>query len=172
MKPSRPFPRCNGSECSRCSTSPEPGRAGPGKPTASAPPTVPPGVVGVEQFESVDIEEYMQSRQMRDVLRRNLAETIRDVDVLAMPTTGMTAPEYPSDQTGRAVYDEEAIEHLCQFAFLANLTGLPAGTAPCGWVDGLPVGIQFVGDAWDEASVFAMLAGCERAGLADGRGGT
>ena len=55
---------------------------------------------------------------------------------------------------------------MCAFAFLANLTGLPAGTAPIGRVDGLPVGMQFVGDAWDEASVIALLAECERAGIA------
>jgi aspartyl-tRNA(Asn)/glutamyl-tRNA(Gln) amidotransferase subunit A len=46
---------------------------------------------------------------------------------------------------------------------LANLTGLPAATAPVGKdADGLPVGLQLVGDAWDEATVLAALAQLER----------
>jgi aspartyl-tRNA(Asn)/glutamyl-tRNA(Gln) amidotransferase subunit A len=118
-------------------------------------------------FESIELEEYMESRRMRAVLRESLAEAISNVDLIAMPTTGMPAPRYPHDQTGKAVYDEEAISRLCQFAFLTNLTGLPAGSVPCGRIGELPVGLQFVGDAWDEASVLAAMAHCERAGIAD-----
>jgi aspartyl-tRNA(Asn)/glutamyl-tRNA(Gln) amidotransferase subunit A len=56
---------------------------------------------------------------------------------------------------------------LCRFAFLGNITGLPAGSVPVGMKDGLPVGLQFMGDAWDEASVFAAMAHCERMGIAE-----
>jgi aspartyl-tRNA(Asn)/glutamyl-tRNA(Gln) amidotransferase subunit A len=31
--------------------------------------------------------------------------------------------------------------------------------------DGLPIGLQLVGDAWDEASVIAVMAHCERTGI-------
>jgi aspartyl-tRNA(Asn)/glutamyl-tRNA(Gln) amidotransferase subunit A len=34
-------------------------------------------------------------------------------------------------------------------------------------LDGLPVGLQFVGDAWDEASVIAALAHVERLELSE-----
>jgi aspartyl-tRNA(Asn)/glutamyl-tRNA(Gln) amidotransferase subunit A len=50
---------------------------------------------------------------------------------------------------------------------LGNLTGLPCGVAPVGADDhGLPVGVQLMGDAWDEAAVIAALAELERAGVA------
>lgn len=56
---------------------------------------------------------------------------------------------------------------LCRFCFLGNLTGLPAASAPVG-IDGagLPVGLQLMGDAWDEATVLAACAHLERVGVA------
>ena len=35
----------------------------------------------------------------------------------------------------------------------ANMAGLPAISIPCGYVDNLPVGLQLVGKALDEASI-------------------
>ena len=50
---------------------------------------------------------------------------------------------------------------------IGNLTGLPAGTAPVGMDPaGLPIGLQIVGDAWDEAAVLAVLAHLERSEIA------
>jgi aspartyl-tRNA(Asn)/glutamyl-tRNA(Gln) amidotransferase subunit A len=44
---------------------------------------------------------------------------------------------------------------------------LPAGTAPVGVdTDGLPIGLQIVGDAWDEAAVLGVLAHLERSEIA------
>ena len=59
---------------------------------------------------------------------------------------------------------------MCRFNFLANPTGLPASSAPVGTdPDGLPVGLQFVGDAWDEPTVLALVAHLERIGAATPR---
>ena len=59
---------------------------------------------------------------------------------------------------------------MCRFAFLANVTGVPAGVAPVGSdALGLPVGLQIVGDAWDEACVLQVLAHLERTGVASVR---
>ena len=50
---------------------------------------------------------------------------------------------------------------------LANLTGLPAVSAPVGGDrDGMPVGLQLIGDAWDEACVLQAAASLERSGVA------
>jgi hypothetical protein len=45
---------------------------------------------------------------------------------------------------------------LFERAYPWNLTGLPALSVPCGFADGLPVGLQLVGRPFDEASVLRV----------------
>ncbi|MGM0559375.1 MAG: amidase [Myxococcota bacterium] len=118
-------------------------------------------------LSTIDARDYMIARRTRAGLRRSLANAIRTVDLIAMPTVNMTAPTYSLAEDGQSIYDEHATTQLCRFAFLGNITGLPAGSVPVGMKDGLPVGLQFMGDAWDEASVFAAMAHCERMGIAE-----
>jgi flagellin len=110
-------------------------------------------------------EHYFAARSVRAGLRRNLAAVMAGVDLLALPTTAALPPVWPFEEDQTAIVDEVANQQAVRFSFLANLTGLPAGTAPAGMVDGLPVGLQLVGDAHDEASVIAGLAAVERLGI-------
>jgi aspartyl-tRNA(Asn)/glutamyl-tRNA(Gln) amidotransferase subunit A len=56
---------------------------------------------------------------------------------------------------------------LDRFMYLGNLTGLPALSAPVGLDEArMPIGLQLVGDAWDEATVLAPSAHLERIGAA------
>jgi aspartyl-tRNA(Asn)/glutamyl-tRNA(Gln) amidotransferase subunit A len=111
--------------------------------------------------------EHLDGQRLRAGLRAEVASVLRGVDVLALPTTVTTAPRYAASEAGRPFSDIVAVDGLCRFAFLGNLTGLPAGTAPVGVdVEGLPIGLQIIGDAWDEASVLAVLAHLERTEVA------
>ena len=66
--------------------------------------------------------------------------------------------------------DTKVIDGLCRFCFLGNLTGLPAISIPVGTdADGIPVGLQLLGDAWDEPTLFAASAHLERLGVAVAR---
>jgi aspartyl-tRNA(Asn)/glutamyl-tRNA(Gln) amidotransferase subunit A len=114
--------------------------------------------------------EQLDAQRLRSGLRRELAQALAGVDVIAMPTTAITAPRYTEEDEKTSFSDPPALEGLVRYTFLCNLTGNPAGTAPIG-VDagGLPIGLQIVGDAWDEAGVLGVLAHLERTGVASVR---
>jgi aspartyl-tRNA(Asn)/glutamyl-tRNA(Gln) amidotransferase subunit A len=114
--------------------------------------------------------EFVHGQRVRGGLRRDVARVLRDVDVLALPTTATTAPAATDAEFEGSFLDPRAVDAMCRFNFLGNLTGLPAMSAPVG-VDrgGLPIGLQIVGDAWDEATVLAVGAHLERIGAASAR---
>lgn len=114
--------------------------------------------------------EQLDAQRLRAGLRLEVAAVLRDVDVLAMPTTAITAPRYTEEDAKTCFSDPVALDGLCRYAFLGNLTGLPAATAPVGMdPGGLPIGLQILGDAWDEAGVLAILAHLERVEIAIAR---
>lgn len=118
-------------------------------------------------FDTLSAREYFYGARTRATLRRTTARALAGVDLLCFPTTDLLAPSYPASADGRHILDPEETASLCRFSWLGNLTGLPAGSAPVGMLDGLPVGLQFVGDGWDEASVIAALAHVERLELSE-----
>ena len=46
---------------------------------------------------------------------------------------------------------------------LAAVAGYPSITLPAGWIDGLPVGISFIGKAWSEPELVKLAFGLEQA---------
>jgi aspartyl-tRNA(Asn)/glutamyl-tRNA(Gln) amidotransferase subunit A len=110
--------------------------------------------------------EYLAAQSLRERLRREVAAVFMNVDAIALPSTRRTAPPVSEsdERTGRV--DAVTVRALCRYSFLANLTGLPAVTAPIGLdAEGLPIGLQLVGDAWDEYTLLALLAELERIGV-------
>jgi aspartyl-tRNA(Asn)/glutamyl-tRNA(Gln) amidotransferase subunit A len=110
--------------------------------------------------------EYLDACRLRAGLRRELAQAFGGVDVLALPSAAPAVKVSDTDmKTG--FLDTKVIDGLCRFMFLGNLSGLPALSAPVGCDNfGLPVGLQLMGDAWDEATLFAASAHLERIGVA------
>lgn len=115
-------------------------------------------------------QDYLRGQQARAAIRLQVAAALRKVDVLALPTLPTGAPVYRKGEEACALNDDVATRAMCRFNFLANVTGLPAGTAPVGVHGAIPIGLQIIGDAWDEAAVFAVLAHLERLSLASDLG--
>ena len=123
--------------------------------------------VSMNVLAEVSALEYLDAQRLRVGLRAAVARLFRDVDLLALPTTVDTASPVTDAQFESGFLDAQTIGKLCRFNFMGNLTGLPAASVPVG-VDAsrLPIGLQLVGDAWDEATVLAAAAHLERLGVA------
>ncbi len=116
-------------------------------------------------MQQVPAREYFLSARTRSAMRRELQHAISEVDVICLPTTTDVAPRYPLSENRVAISDSPANQSCCRHNFLANLTGVPAASVPVGEHGGLPIGLQIIGDAWDEASVIAVMAEVERLGI-------
>lgn len=121
----------------------------------------------VGQFSAFGSFDYIDAQRLRAGLRRQAAEVLREVDLIALPTTGATAPPVTDAEAAGGFVDPPALHAISRFSYLGNLTGLPGGTAPVGMVDGLPVGLQLIADAWDEATILQTLAHLQRTGAAE-----
>jgi len=110
----------------------------------------------LEKGRAVISTEYALARRAQSELKRYFDLFFEQYDLLMLPTTAAVAA--PIEGLDSAAYAPK----LTRFTAPFNLTGLPALTVPCGRVDGLPVGLQIVGKAWDEAAVLQAGMAYER----------
>ncbi|MBY5494233.1 amidase [Rhizobium leguminosarum] len=111
------------------------------------------GVILLGQYltEKAGGSYYAKAQNLRRRLRSAYDDALASVDVLVMPTTPMIAPKLePAATLSR--YMEIALNMMPNTATF-DATGHPALTIPCGFVDGMPVGMMLVGRHHDEATV-------------------
>ena len=84
-----------------------------------------------------------------------------EYDLLLTPTLPLTAFAAGADRPEQVPASGGANLDWTPFTYPFNLTGQPAATVPCGFVDGLPVGLQIVGHWRDDASVLRAAAAFE-----------
>ncbi|TXD36506.1 amidase [Lujinxingia vulgaris] len=121
--------------------------------------------VMMASLRTITTDEFFAAQRTRELLKERLRDLLDDIDLLALPTTRTTALPYDLSLTGAELLDDQGTRDMCRFTFMANISGLPAGNLPIGRHKELPFGLQFVGAAFDEASVIAALAHGERMGL-------
>lgn len=96
--------------------------------------------------------EYALARRTQAETKRRCEVLFDQYDVLLLPTTPIPAPLLEGDNA------IERARLLTRFTAPFNLTGLPALSVPCGFTnEGLPIGLQVVSRAWNEAG--ALRAG-------------
>ena len=113
-------------------------------------------LAGLQQGATVPAVDYVNAQRLRAVLREKMNEVYRRVDLLAMPTTPVTAPKIGQAYETVAVGNGQMqlTRALTRNMSPYNLLGVPAMTVPCGFSsDELPIGLQIAGRAFDEATV-------------------
>jgi len=92
---------------------------------------------------------YLKAQKVRTLFRRDFDAAFEQCDVLLTPTSPTTA--FP---IGEKVDDPLQMYLLDIFTISVNLAGLPGISVPCGFAsDGMPVGLQIIGRAFDESTV-------------------
>ncbi|WP_457630909.1 amidase [Oceanithermus sp.] len=107
--------------------------------------------------------DYLNAQRVRAAALEGLEAALGKADLLATPTTAITAPPMPASADEAGISDLTTVTRLMRFVFLTNLTGHPALSTPVGYDDaGLPVGLQLIGPAWSEPLLFETAAYLER----------
>ncbi len=101
---------------------------------------------------------YLKAQQARTLIRRDFAEVFRTVDALVTPTSPVVA--FPvGERTGDPL--QMYLIDVCTLP--VNIAGLPALSVPCGFSDGLPVGMQLIGPHLSEARLLQIGHAYEQA---------
>ncbi|TVR73903.1 MAG: Asp-tRNA(Asn)/Glu-tRNA(Gln) amidotransferase subunit GatA [Sphaerobacteraceae bacterium] len=100
---------------------------------------------------------YVQAQKVRTLIKRDFDEAFQNVDVIAAPTSPTV-----SFQRGARSADPMQMYLSDVFTIPANMAGIPGIAVPCGFADGLPVSLQFMGRAFDEATVLRVAHAYEQ----------
>jgi aspartyl-tRNA(Asn)/glutamyl-tRNA(Gln) amidotransferase subunit A len=104
---------------------------------------------------------YLKAQQVRTLLRRDYDRAFDRVDLVAMPTSPV-----PPFRLGEKTADPLQMYLADIFTVSASLAGLPGISLPCGFAahgdTRLPIGLQLIGRAFDEATLLRAADAFER----------
>ncbi|WP_367107089.1 amidase [uncultured Psychrobacter sp.] len=103
-----------------------------------------------EMFSAVD---YLQAQQVRRQIKKEFMQALSEVDVIITPTLPLIPPSIGENTVDINGNESGYIENSIRLTGPSNLTGLPALSVPAGIAEGMPVGLQIIGRAFDEARV-------------------
>jgi aspartyl-tRNA(Asn)/glutamyl-tRNA(Gln) amidotransferase subunit A len=102
---------------------------------------------------------YLKALKVRRLIKQDYDKAFEKVDVIATPT----APN-PAFRFGEKTGDPLSMYLEDVFTVSINITGLPGLSVPCGLSkDGLPIGLQLIGKAFDEATLLRTAYAYEQA---------
>lgn len=94
---------------------------------------------------------YKRAQQVRTLIKRDFEQAFTQVDVIAAPTSPTVA-----FKVGQKLDDPIAmyLSDVCTLPI--NLAGVPSLVVPCGFSEGLPVGLQLIGRPFAEATLLRV----------------
>ena len=91
---------------------------------------------------------YLKAQKIRRLIRDDFVKAFNEVDVILSPT----APTTPF-KLGEKTSDPISMYLSDIFTIAVNLAGLPGMSLPAGFVNNLPIGMQLIGDLFDESRI-------------------
>ncbi len=92
---------------------------------------------------------YIKAQKVRHLIKDDFEEIFKDADLILSPVAPTTAPKFGSFKSSLEMYLSDI------YTISVNLAGLPAISLPVAKdKDGMPIGLQLIGKAFDEQTLF------------------
>jgi aspartyl-tRNA(Asn)/glutamyl-tRNA(Gln) amidotransferase subunit A len=120
----------------------------------------------LDQGRLLPATDYINAQRLRRQMSREFDQLWSEVDCLIAPATPITAPRTGEKTVRLGGLDEDVRLATTRLVRGINVLGLPALSIPCGLgANGLPIGIQIIGPAWEEALILRIGAALEDGGV-------
>jgi aspartyl-tRNA(Asn)/glutamyl-tRNA(Gln) amidotransferase subunit A len=101
---------------------------------------------------------YIKAQKVRHLIKDEYEAIFNEADLILSPVAPTTAPEFGSFKTSLEMYLSDI------YTISVNLAGLPAISLPVDKdEEGMPVGLQLIGKAYDEQTLFDGALSLEKA---------
>ncbi len=113
-------------------------------------------IAGLKAALEIPAKDYLKAMRIRSLIQSAFRELLSDIDVLIAPSR--LAPAQKITQALDALNDRPTPSNPGLTALIpaGNLAGLPALSLPCGFAQGMPIGIQLVGRAFTENTLLTV----------------
>jgi len=101
---------------------------------------------------------YKKAQQVRTLIKKDFDDVLEKYDVIIGPTTPT-----PAFKIGEKIDDPLTMYVNDILTINVNLAGVPAISVPCGFANGLPLGLQIIGKHFDESTVYRVAHAYEQA---------
>ena len=114
-------------------------------------------IAGLKTALEISSLEYLKAMRIRSLVQHRIRELFADVDALLAPTRLGPAPKVTEPLDKHASDATPKAPGLSSVLIQAgNLAGIPALSLPCGFAEGMPVGVQLVGRPFSENLLLAL----------------
>ncbi|HUV02353.1 MAG TPA: Asp-tRNA(Asn)/Glu-tRNA(Gln) amidotransferase subunit GatA [Desulfobacteria bacterium] len=100
---------------------------------------------------------YLKALKVRTLIKREFEDALKGHDILAMPTMPFVA-----FKLGERIQDPLSLYLADINTVSVNLAGVPSLSIPCGFSQGLPIGLQIVGKHFEEDRILKAAFGYEQ----------
>ena len=114
-------------------------------------------IAGLKAGLEITAKDYLKAMRIRALIQESFHDLLSTVDVLIAPTRFDAAPKITDALDRRASNRPLPAAHgLTGLIPAGNLSGMPALSLPCGFANGMPMGLQLVGSPFSENMLLAI----------------
>jgi aspartyl-tRNA(Asn)/glutamyl-tRNA(Gln) amidotransferase subunit A len=120
-------------------------------------------IAGLRAALELKSTDYLRAMRLRGKMQDALTPLFRDFDILITPSRTRTASRVDAPLQAPPSDRKSPMQRgLTDLGAAGNLLGWPALSLPCGFADGLPVGIQLVTRPFNENRILALGTAFQR----------